>query len=84
LCDYVFTTMRLNRLWAEVIAENEAALSLYESIGFEREGVLREHVHKGGQYVDVVRIAVLERRFRLLDPELRRSLRLDDRATASA
>jgi len=84
VCDHAFNTLGLNRVWAEVIAGNERALGLYQSIGFEQEGVLREHILKGGHYVDVVRIAMLAADFRNLDAELRRSLWLGARSGAGA
>ena len=83
LCDHAFTVLGLNKVWAEVIAKNGAAMSLYGSLGFEREGVLREQVFKDERYVDVVRVGVLERRFRELDAALRSSLGLDVRPRAS-
>jgi len=81
-CDHAFTTLGLNRVWAEVIAGNGRALGLYQSIGFEQEGVLREHLLKGGRHVDVVRIGMLAADFRSIDAGLRRSLRLEARAGA--
>lgn len=46
--------LNLSRLELEVYADNEAALRLYESFGFEREGVLRRHAYRDGQYVDAI------------------------------
>lgn len=46
--------LNLTRLELEVYADNEAALRLYESFGFEREGVLRRHAYRDGQYVDAI------------------------------
>src|SRR4051812_45201662 len=43
---YAFGHLNLHRVSCEVFADNAAALSLYERLGFRREGVLREHVFK--------------------------------------
>ena len=51
--------LNLTRLELEVYADNEAALRLYESFGFEREGVLRRHAFRDGQYVDSIMMARL-------------------------
>lgn len=83
VCDHAFNVLGLNRIWAEVLAGNERALGLYQSIGFEQEGVLREHILKGGHYRDVVRVGMLAADFRRLDAELRRSLGLEHHTPAS-
>lgn len=51
--------LNLTRLELEVYADNEAALRLYESFGFEREGVLRRHAFRDGRYVDSIVMARL-------------------------
>ena len=44
----------LEKVELEVFASNEAAISLYERSGFEREGLLRRAGKIGGMYDDVV------------------------------
>jgi L-phenylalanine/L-methionine N-acetyltransferase len=44
--------LNLTRLELEVYTDNEAGVRLYERLGFEREGTLRQHAFRGGQYVD--------------------------------
>jgi L-phenylalanine/L-methionine N-acetyltransferase len=44
--------LNLARLELEVYTDNEPAIRLYERFGFEREGTLRRHAFRGGQYVD--------------------------------
>ena len=36
---------------------NEAAIALYESFGFEREGYRRAHYRRGSGYVDAILMA---------------------------
>jgi RimJ/RimL family protein N-acetyltransferase len=40
-----------------VLGTNTAALSLYERLGFRREGIQREEFRIGGRYVDDVLMA---------------------------
>lgn len=40
-----------------VFPYNEAALALYESLGYEREGLRRRHYRRGGELVDAVLMA---------------------------
>jgi putative acetyltransferase len=44
--------LNLRRLELEVYVDNEPAIRLYESFGFEREGTLRQHAFRDGRYVD--------------------------------
>jgi putative acetyltransferase len=44
--------LNLTRLELEVYADNEPAVRLYERVGFEVEGTLRQHAFRDGQYVD--------------------------------
>jgi len=46
--------LNLTRIELEVYADNEPAIRLYESFGFEREGKLRQHAFRDGQYVDSI------------------------------
>ena len=59
LLDYAFTTLKLNRVYLHVFPENEAAVRLYERVGFEREGLLRRHLYKNGRFRDVIVMAVV-------------------------
>ena len=46
-----FREMGLHRIYLTVFADNEAAIRLYEKIGFTMEGELREHIYRDGEYV---------------------------------
>lgn len=59
LLDYAFRTLGLNRVYLHLFADNEAALRLYRKVGFEQEGVLRQHVLKNGRFRDVIVMAIL-------------------------
>ena len=51
--------LNLTRMELEVYADNEPAIHLYERFGFEREGRLRQHAFRDGQYVDSIVMARL-------------------------
>lgn len=50
LLDYAFTVRNLERVYAEVYGFNQRSLRLMEHIGFQKEGVLRQHeIHNGAR-----------------------------------
>jgi RimJ/RimL family protein N-acetyltransferase len=51
--EYAFEHLNLYKVACEVLATNAPACELYRRFGFREEGVLREHVFKGGRFVDV-------------------------------
>lgn len=59
LLNYAFQTLGLRRVYLQVLTRNTEALRLYRRVGFEPEGVLRQHVWKGGEFLDVAVMAVL-------------------------
>lgn len=52
LCHYGFQELRLHCIYARVLSSNAISKKLFEKCGFEREGVLRARVYKGGKYHD--------------------------------
>lgn len=54
-----FGELKLHKVFAEVMADNDAALKTLGNVGFKREGYLRGHVIKNGQPRDVVQLGML-------------------------
>ena len=57
--EHVFGDLGLNKLWCEVLLENEAVWRLHQSFGFVREAHYRDHVWKAGRFQDVVGLGLL-------------------------
>jgi UDP-4-amino-4,6-dideoxy-N-acetyl-beta-L-altrosamine N-acetyltransferase len=72
--DQAFTELGLQKVWAEVLAENDTALRAQASVGFRREGYLRRHVRKGGEFRDVALLGILADEWRDRREAVRRSL----------
>jgi UDP-4-amino-4,6-dideoxy-N-acetyl-beta-L-altrosamine N-acetyltransferase len=60
ILQYAFEHLNLHKLYCEVFVENTSAVALYKNFGFKEEGILRDHVFKGGRYVDVQTLSMLE------------------------
>ncbi len=58
--DYGFRQLNLHRIELSVLETNARALRLYESMGFDREGVLRDAQFKNGRYISVILMAVFQ------------------------
>jgi RimJ/RimL family protein N-acetyltransferase len=50
--NYCFQTLDLNRVGVEIYAFNERSIHLFEHLGFQREGVIRQAVWKNGAFAD--------------------------------
>lgn len=59
ILDYAFTELHLHRVYLLVFADHVAAQSLYQRLGFQIEGTLRDHVCKRGVFRDVIEMAIL-------------------------
>src|SRR5262245_38986491 len=59
LLAYAFGTLALRRVYLHVFARNSDALRLYRRVGFQTEGVLRQHIRKGCEFLDVTVMAAL-------------------------
>ena|ERR1035437_5526560 len=57
---YVFEELKMNKLLCEVIDFNTMVIKLHEKFGFRREGYLRQHIIKNGQFHDVIALALLK------------------------
>jgi RimJ/RimL family protein N-acetyltransferase len=64
LLDHGFDTLNLRRIYLRVLAFNERAIRLYEKLGFEHEGRLREHVFARGQYSDTLIMGMMRDNWR--------------------
>lgn len=72
--DLAFSIIGLEKVWAEVLADNDTALKAQAAAGFRREGYLRRHVLKDGVFRDVVTLAILADEWRERRERVRRGL----------
>jgi len=58
--DWGFSELNLHRIYLSVLATNERAIHVDKSVGFTEEGRLRAAQFKGGRFVDLVLMSILE------------------------
>ena len=56
----VFENLKLNKLCGEVLGFNDRVLQMHAKFGFKQEGLLRKHICKNDEFVDVVSIGLLK------------------------
>lgn len=59
--DFAFRELNLRRVQLTVFTNNAPALALYEKLGFQREGVFREFLHRDGEVYDMLLYGLLRR-----------------------
>jgi RimJ/RimL family protein N-acetyltransferase len=62
--EHAFGALGVHRVALDVFEGNVRALNLYSSLGFRREGVLREAVHDRGQFRSLIVMSVLAHEYR--------------------
>jgi UDP-4-amino-4,6-dideoxy-N-acetyl-beta-L-altrosamine N-acetyltransferase len=72
--DVAFDGLGLEKVCAEVLADNDVALKAQAAAGFRREGYRRRHVLKDGAFRDVVLLAILADEWRQRRDQVRRGL----------
>lgn len=64
LIKHAFEVVQLRRLEADVDPRNTASIRTLESLGFQREGYLRERWHVGGEIQDALFYGLLKREWK--------------------
>ena len=62
--EYCFMKLKFHRLWLDVFDDNERAINLYKSEGFQIDGHLREVVKQGDNYRTLILLSLLENEYR--------------------
>ncbi len=56
---YLFVDIGLKRVFCRIMDGNEASVRLFTHLGFRAEGRMRQHVYRGGQYIDMLLFGLL-------------------------
>jgi RimJ/RimL family protein N-acetyltransferase len=82
LLSFAFGMLRLERVWLDVYAENEAARRVYEGVGFVLEGRFRHAAFREGEFIDVDRMAILAAEWRAREEQAREAERAPEEKRA--
>jgi RimJ/RimL family protein N-acetyltransferase len=64
MIDYAFNALNIRRIWDLAHATNTASIAMCESLGFKREGVLREHILTPNGPMDKVVLGLLKKEWK--------------------
>nr|HPM11838.1 UDP-4-amino-4,6-dideoxy-N-acetyl-beta-L-altrosamine N-acetyltransferase [Paludibacter sp.] len=72
---YFFEDLGFNKICAEVFTFNRAGINVHKSLGFQEEGLFRQHRIKNGEFADVVALAMLRSEWDEKKPEIENKLK---------
>ncbi len=64
--NYAFDVLELHRVGLGVTSDNLQAISCYENLGFQREGIIREAISRKNGFVDRIWMGLLRKEYRNL------------------
>ncbi len=59
LLTYLFDKRKIRKVFLEVYETNRRAIKLYEKLGFRKEGILKKHTFKNGEYINLIIMSLL-------------------------
>lgn len=60
LCNFGFRKLKLHRIYLRYIAYNFRGEKAYARVGFKKEGILRQHYYRNGNYHDGIIMGLLK------------------------
>ena len=60
LMDYAFHTLNVNRFWLDVFTYNSTGIHIYEKLGLQRDGIVREGYKDGNVYKSYYLYSILK------------------------
>ncbi|MFB6216284.1 MAG: GNAT family N-acetyltransferase [Candidatus Aenigmatarchaeota archaeon] len=63
LAEYAFNELNFHKVTARAFGKNKASRKVWEKLGFEEEGKMREEVYRNGEYEDVFYYGLLKEEF---------------------
>lgn len=64
LCDYAFDTLKMHKIYGDVMEENYGMIKTRLYLGYKQDGILRDHYNYDGVYKNTVALSILEGEYR--------------------
>lgn len=65
ILEWVFYEKFMNKLYCEVLINNNKVINLHYSFGFKLEGIYSDHVFKNGKFINAVTIAIKKEEWKI-------------------
>ena len=59
--EYGFHELNIRKIFLTVYKNNPSAISIYKHFGFKEEGILKEHIYKNGNYIDIALMSLFKK-----------------------
>jgi RimJ/RimL family protein N-acetyltransferase len=66
LCDYAFDTLKMHKIYGDVLEDNQGMLRTRFYLGYKQDGILREHYLFDGVYKNTIAVSILENEYRTI------------------
>ncbi|MFG6115562.1 GNAT family N-acetyltransferase [Halobacillus sp. MO56] len=63
LLNYSFSELNLHKVYLRVFSFNQRAINLYERLGFEKEGELKDHLFRNGEWHGITYLAIFQEKY---------------------
>lgn len=63
LLEYAFNELNLHKVYLRVFSYNDRAIRLYQKLGFQEEGKLKEQLYRNGSWHDILFMGLLKSKY---------------------
>jgi Acetyltransferases, including N-acetylases of ribosomal proteins len=63
IIEFAFKKLNLNKVYLQTSDRFVSAIKMYEKLGFQKEGIMRQHYYSNGKYEDKIIFSILKEDF---------------------
>lgn len=61
--NFGFKNMMMNKIYLKVREDNIGAVELYKKLGFETEGILKDHFYQKGEFINILYMSIFKEKY---------------------